>query len=53
MAGERKTLHNEQLYAVYSSTNVIRRIKPRRMNWAGHLACMGKGKVHTGLDGET
>jgi hypothetical protein len=45
VAGERKRLHNEQLYVLYSSTNIIRRIKPRRMKWTGHLACLGKRKV--------
>jgi hypothetical protein len=33
-------LHNEELYALYSSPNIIRMIKSRRMRWAGHVACM-------------
>jgi hypothetical protein len=27
---------------VYSSPNIIRMIKPRRMRWAGHVARMGE-----------
>ena len=35
-------LHNEELYALYSSPNIIRVIKSRRMKWAGHVAHMGE-----------
>jgi len=45
VAGERKRLHKEQLHVLYSSTNIIRRIKSRRMKWAGHSAFMGKRKA--------
>jgi hypothetical protein len=38
VTGEWRRLHNEELYGMYSSTNVIRVIKSRRMNWAGHMA---------------
>jgi hypothetical protein len=27
---------------LYSSSNIIRQIKSRRMRWAGHVACMGE-----------
>jgi hypothetical protein len=33
-------LHNEELYNVYASPNIIRLIKSRRMRWAGHIALM-------------
>jgi hypothetical protein len=33
-------LHNEELHDLYSSPNVIRIIKSRRMKWAGHAARM-------------
>jgi hypothetical protein len=34
----------------YSSPNIIRVIKSRRMRWAGHVARMGgKREVHTGF----
>jgi hypothetical protein len=34
--GEWRKLHNKELRDVYSSLNIIRNIKPRRMRWAGH-----------------
>jgi hypothetical protein len=49
VSGERRRLHNKELYALYSSQNIIRVIKSRRLRWAGHVACMGRGEVHTGL----
>jgi hypothetical protein len=36
-----KILHNEELHNLYSSPNIIRMIKSRRMGWAGHVARMG------------
>jgi len=35
-------LHNEELNDLYSSPNIVRVIKSRRMRWAGHVARMGK-----------
>jgi hypothetical protein len=35
-------MHNEELHDVYSSPNIIRIIKIRRMRWAGHVARMGE-----------
>jgi hypothetical protein len=35
-------LHNEELRDLYSSPNIIRVIKSRRMRWAGHVARMGE-----------
>jgi len=29
---------------MYSSPNIVRVIKSRRMRWAGHVACMGAGR---------
>jgi len=35
-------LHNKQLNDLYSSPNIVRVIKSRRMKWAGHVARMGE-----------
>jgi len=35
-------LHNEELNDLYSSPNIVRMIKSRRMRWAGHVALMGE-----------
>jgi hypothetical protein len=40
--GEWRRLHNEELNGLYSSPNIIRVIKWRRMRWAGHVARMGE-----------
>jgi hypothetical protein len=37
-----RKLHNEKLHNPYSSPSIIRMMKPRRMRWAGHVACMGE-----------
>jgi hypothetical protein len=37
-------LHNDELRGLYSSTNIFRVIKLRRMRWAGHVARMGDGR---------
>jgi hypothetical protein len=42
VTGEWRRLHNEELHALYSSPNIIRVIKSRRLMWAGHVACMGE-----------
>jgi hypothetical protein len=42
MTGGWRKLHNEELHNLYSSPNVIRMIKSRKMRWAGHVACMAK-----------
>jgi hypothetical protein len=41
--GSWRKLHNEELHSLYSSPNIVRVIKSRRMWWAGHVACMGEG----------
>jgi hypothetical protein len=36
-----RKLHSEDLHNLYSSPNIIRMIKSRRMRWVGHMAFMG------------
>jgi hypothetical protein len=36
-------LHNE-LHSLYSSPNIVRVIKSRRIRWVGHVARMGEGR---------
>jgi hypothetical protein len=40
--GEWRKLCNGELRNLFSSPNIIRQIKSRRMRWAGHVARMGE-----------
>jgi hypothetical protein len=40
VAGGWSKLHNEELHNLYSSPNIIRMIKSRRMRWEGHIVRM-------------
>jgi hypothetical protein len=40
VTGEWRKLHNGQLHNLYSSPDIIRQIKSRRMMWAEHVARM-------------
>ena len=42
---EWRRLHNEELNDLYSSPNIVRVIKSRRMRLAGHVARMGDERV--------
>jgi hypothetical protein len=42
VTGEWRKLHNEELHILYSSPDIIRQIKSRRMRWAGHVTRMGQ-----------
>jgi hypothetical protein len=37
-------LHNDELHSLYSSQNIVRVIKSRRIRWAGHVARTGEGR---------
>jgi hypothetical protein len=43
-AGSWRKLHNDELHDLYSSPNIVRVIKSRRMRWAGHVTRMGEGR---------
>ena len=42
VTGELWRLHNKELSDLYSSPNIVRVIKSRRMRWAGHVVHMGE-----------
>jgi hypothetical protein len=53
VTGEWRKLHNEELHILYSSPDIIRQVKSRRMRWAGHVARMGEEtKVYRVLVGK-
>jgi hypothetical protein len=49
VTGEWRRLHNEELNDLYSSPNIIRVTKSRRMRWAGHVARMGEKRGAYGI----
>jgi hypothetical protein len=42
--GSWRKFHNDDLHSLYSSPNIIRLIKSRRMRWVGHVARIGEGR---------
>jgi hypothetical protein len=46
-------LHNEELHDLYSSPNIIRMIKSRRMKWTGHVARVGRRGTRIGYRWES
>ncbi|KAJ4445602.1 hypothetical protein ANN_12284 [Periplaneta americana] len=44
VTGEWRKLHNAELHALYSSPDIIRNIKFRRLRWTEHVACMGESR---------
>jgi hypothetical protein len=37
-----RKLHNDELHSLYSSPNIVRVTKSRRIRWAGHVARIGE-----------
>jgi hypothetical protein len=46
VTGGRRKLYNEERHNLYSSPSIIRMIKSRRMRWAGHIARIGRRRMH-------
>jgi hypothetical protein len=44
--GDRRKLRNQKLSYLYSSPNIFRMIRPKRMRWAGHVARIGDREVY-------
>jgi len=44
-----KKIHNEEINDLNSSPNIFQMIKSRRIRWAGHVECMGRRELYTGL----
>jgi hypothetical protein len=42
---EWRKLHNEELNDLYSSPNIVRVVKSRRLRWAGHVTRKGENRV--------
>jgi hypothetical protein len=42
VTGDWRKLYNEEFHNLYSTPNIIRMIKSRRMRWAGHVAVIGE-----------
>jgi hypothetical protein len=42
--GSWRRLHNDELHDLYSSLNIVRVIKSKRIKWAGYVARVGEGK---------
>jgi hypothetical protein len=47
VTGEWRKLHSGELHILYSSPNIIRQIKSRRLRWTGHVARMGEERKST------
>jgi hypothetical protein len=54
VTGEWRKLHNEELHNLYSSPDIIKQVKSRRMRWAEYVASTGnERKVYKVFVGKT
>jgi hypothetical protein len=44
VTGDWRKLHSGELHNLFSTPDIIRQIKSRRMSWARHVARMGEGR---------
>jgi hypothetical protein len=44
LTGNWRTLHNEELHNLYTSLNIILKIRLKRVSWAGYVERMGNEK---------
>jgi len=49
VTGEWRKPHNKERNDMYSSPDMVRAIKSRRMRWAWHVAHMEEMEVYTGF----
>jgi hypothetical protein len=49
VTGEWRKLHSGELRNLYSSPDIIRQIRSRRMRWAGRVARKGRGETYRGF----
>jgi hypothetical protein len=49
VTGMWRKLHNEELHDMYSSPNIVRVIKSKRMRWVGHVARTGRVEACIGF----
>jgi hypothetical protein len=42
VTGEWRKMHSGELHDLYSSPDIIRQIKSRRLRWVGHVAVLGE-----------
>jgi hypothetical protein len=49
VTGEWGKLHNKELHDLYSSPNILRVIKSRRMRWAEYVAWKGRREACIGF----
>jgi hypothetical protein len=51
MKGSRTNFHSEELYSLYSSSNIVTVIKQRKRKWSQYVARKEKLKIYTSLVG--